>query len=190
MPSKSILDKSLTTAPEKIIAQTKEWLEKAVIGLNLCPFAKAVHVKNQIRYVVTETTSPEQLISTLKTELQSLMAADPKVVDTTLIIHPKCLTDFYEYNEFLAQADTAVAEMKFHGILQIASFHPNYHFAGCEPDAIENYTNRSPYPMLHILREASVTWAVESMPEAVLIPTKNVETMKKLGHEGWKKLGI
>ncbi len=175
---------------QKVIDKTVSWLEKVVIGLNLCPFAKPVHVKNQIRYAVTNTKSSDELLKIFKTELKNLNEINPNITDTTLIIHPECLKDFFDYNEFLQVAEDAIAQLGLEGILQIASFHPQYQFAGSEPDAIDNYTNRSPYPMLHILREASVSRAVELHPEAVMIPAKNVETMNALGHEGFKKIKI
>jgi hypothetical protein len=175
---------------ETIIAATQVWLEKAVIGLNLCPFAKAVHVKKQIRYVVSAATTPEALLEELMAELRTLQDADPEQIDTTLLIHPYVLTDFLDFNDFLDTVDLAVAEPEFNDEFQVASLHPQYQFAGTQSDDIENYTNRSPYPMLHLLREDSVDRAVDAFPDADKIVDVNVETMKKLGHEGWKKLGL
>ncbi len=175
---------------ETIIAATQVWLEKAVIGLNLCPFAKAVHVKKQIRYVVSAATTPEALLEELMAELRTLQDADPEQIDTTLLIHPYVLTDFLDFNDFLDTVDLAVTEPEFNDEFQVASLHPQYQFAGTQSDDIENYTNRSPYPMLHLLREDSVDRAVDAFPDADKIVDVNVETMKKLGHEGWKKLGL
>lgn len=175
---------------EEVLAATREWLEKAVIGLNLCPFAKAVYVKDQIRYAVSRAESPEALLSDLTDELQALVAADPRETDTTLLIHPRALEDFLEYNEFLEVADAAVAGLGLEGVLQIASFHPRYRFAGSEEDDVANYTNRSPYPMLHLLREASVDRAVTAFPEAAEIYEKNIATLRRLGREGWRRLGL
>ena len=175
---------------EAIIASTQRWLEKAVIGLNLCPFAKAVHVKKQIRYVVSAATTPEALLEDLMNELRTLQDADPEKIDTTLLIHPYVLTDFLDFNDFLDTVDLAVAEPEFNDEFQVASLHPQYQFAGTASDDIENYTNRSPYPTLHLLREASVDRAVDAFPDADRIVDNNVETMKKLGCEGWKKLGL
>jgi len=175
---------------EAVTAATEQWLEKAVIGLNLCPFAKAVHVKKQVRYVVSEATSPEELLEDLIKELEFLAAEDAEVVDTTLLIHPLVLQDFEDYNEFLDVADAALEELKLDGELQVASFHPEYQFADTDKNDISNYTNRSPYPTLHLLREASIDRAVEAFPEAADIFEKNIETMEKLGHEGWDKLGL
>ncbi len=173
-----------------IIAATQFWLEKAVIGLNLCPFAKAVHVKKQIRYVVSPATTPEALLEDLLSELRTLQDANPDKIDTTLLIHPYVLSDFLDFNDFLDTVDIAVAEPEFNNEFQVASLHPQYQFAGTAPDDIENYTNRSPYPTLHLLREASVGRAVEAFPDADQIVDNNVETMKKLGHAGWKRLGL
>jgi len=173
---------------DAVIAATQAWLEKAVIGLNLCPFAKAVHVKQQIRYVVSEATTPEELLEQLMDELQYLADADPDKVDTTLIIHPQVLADFEDYNEFLDVADAALEDMDLVGELQVASFHPHYQFADTDKNDIDNYTNRSPYPTLHLLREDSVERAVEAFPEAADIFEKNIETLRQLGHDGWDKL--
>ncbi len=178
------------TDETEIIAATQRWLEKAVIGLNLCPFAKAVHVKMQIRYAVSAAATPEQLLEDLMNELRSLQDADPDKIDTTLLIHPHVLTDFLDFNDFLDTVDIAVAEPEFNEEFQVASLHPQYQFAGTAPDDIENYTNRSPYPTLHLLREASVDGAVSAFPDADRIVDKNIETMQKLGREGWKRLGL
>lgn len=175
---------------DAVVAATRKWLEKAVIGLNLCPFAKAVHIKNQIRYVVSDAVTPEALLETLMDEMQFLSDADPEKVDTTLIIHPQVLNDFEDYNEFLDVADAALEDMRLDGELQVASFHPDYQFADTDKNDIENYTNRSPYPTLHLLREESVDRAVAAFPEAEDIFEKNIETMEKLGHDGWDQLGL
>jgi uncharacterized protein len=172
------------------ILDTKIWLERAVIGLNLCPFAKAVHVKGQIRYVVSEANTVEALVENLLLELNHLADANAEEIDTTLIIHPHVLNDFLDYNDFLEVADGAVEELGLTGEIQVASFHPQYQFADTEPDDITNYTNRSPYPTLHLLREASVERAVEAFPEAAEIFEKNVATLEKLGHSGWQALGL
>jgi len=177
-----------TASAEEIIAATKDWLEKAVIGLNLCPFAKAVYINDQIRYVVSDASAPEALLADLLGELRTLAAADPAKIDTTLLIHPDALTDFLDYNDFLEIAEAAVADLGLEGVLQVASFHPQYQFAGTAPDDIENYTNRSPYPILHLLREESVERAVEAFPDAAEIYEKNIATLRLLGHEGWKRL--
>lgn len=173
---------------EQAIAATQRWLERAVIGLNLCPFAKAVAVKRQIRWVVSSAQSEAGLTRVLSAELNFLAAADPREVDTTLIIHPLVLQDFRDYNDYLAIAESMVAQLELEGVLQVASFHPGYQFAGSGPEDIENYTNRSPYPTLHLLREESVTRAVEAFPDAAGIYETNMDTLRRLGHAGWKRL--
>ncbi len=181
---------SVTETADLIIAATRLWLEHAVIGLNLCPFAKAVHAKGQVRYVVSAATTPEALVADLMDELRFLASADADKTDTTLLIHPQVLNDFLDYNDFLEVADAVIEELELSGEIQVASFHPQYQFAGTEADDITNYSNRSPYPTLHLLREASVERAVAAFPEAADIFEKNIETLEKLGHAGWEKLGL
>ena len=175
---------------DAVIAATKTWLERAVIGLNLCPFAKAVHVKNQVRYVVSQATTQEELLTDFLNELEFLAEVPSEKTDTTLLIHPGVLTDFLDYNDFLDVTDEALNDMDLEGELQVAGFHPQYQFAETQPDDIENFTNRSPYPMLHLLRESSVAMAVSAFPEADKIFDKNIETLRKLGHQGWDQLGL
>ncbi|HEY8101816.1 MAG TPA: DUF1415 domain-containing protein [Burkholderiaceae bacterium] len=175
---------------QKILSATKAWLEKAVIGLNLCPFAKAVHVKDQIRYAISEAKTSEALLCELIDELKFLDESDPLEVETTLLIHPHVLTDFLDYNDFLDVADAALDDLNLVGIIQIASFHPQYQFAGTSIDDIDNFTNRSPYPILHLLREASIERAVEAFPDASQIFDKNIETLRRIGHKGWDSLNI
>ena len=181
---------NLNADDDAIVAATRKWLERAVISLNLCPFAKSVHVKEQVRYVVSNATTPEQLLETLMDELQRLSDTSPEQVDTTLLIHPFVLNDFEDYNEFLDVADVAVEDMQLDGELQVASFHPDYQFADSDANDISNYTNRAPYPILHLLREDSIARAVDAFPEAEEIFEKNIATMEKLGHEGWDKLDV
>lgn len=171
-----------------VIEATRRWLERAVIGLNLCPFAKSVHVKGQIHYVVSQATDTAALRQELLRELKALQQADPEVRDTTLLIVTGCLRDFLDFNDFLGEADAVLDELGLHGVLQIASFHPQFQFAGTEPDDITNYTNRAPYPILHLLREASIDRAVEAFPEAETIYEKNMQTLERLGHAGWAAL--
>jgi hypothetical protein len=166
-----------------VIAATKAWIEKDVIGLNLCPFAKAVHIAGQIRYVVSKASTAWTLLSDLAAELIALHEGDPAVVDTTLLIHPRVMADFFEYNDFLADADAALQRLGLVGTIQIAGFHPQYQFAETEPDDPTNRTNRSPYPTLHLLREASVERALETYPDADQIPARNIETMRRLADE-------
>jgi len=170
------------------IAASQRWLERAVIGLNLCPFAKAVQARGQVRWVLSEDTTPEALLQTLGAELLFLRDAPADVADTTLIVHPRVLEDFLDYNDFLETADALVESLGLDGVLQVASFHPDYQFAGSAPDDVENFTNRSPYPTLHLLREDSVSRAVEAFPDPEVIVERNVETLRRLGVDGWRKL--
>ena len=179
-----------TIRHESVIAATLVWLDVAVIGLNLCPFAKAVRHHHQIRVCVSDAITPAQLRDNLSHELLFLSNCDPAVTDTTLLITPGILHDFLDYNDFLYQADRALIELGLEGTLQIASFHPRYQFAGSGPDDIENFTNRSPYPMLHILRESSVERAVAAVPDADTIVERNLATLRQLGHDGWCALGL
>jgi uncharacterized protein len=167
---------------------TRLWLERAVIGLNLCPFARAAHSKQQIRYVVTGASNSDELLDELEQELEFLSHSDPSKFGTTLLIHPNALPDFLQYNDFLAVADALLKELVLDGELQVASFHPQYQFADSGPDDIENYSNRSPYATLHILREDSVTQAVAAFPNAEDIYVANINTLRALGHDGWQAL--
>ena len=170
------------------IAATRHWLEQAVIGLNLCPFARAVHVKRQIRWVESAARDEQELREDLVRELQYLAAADAATVDTTLLIHPYVLNDFLDYNDFLDVADAAVEALGLTGVLQVASFHPGYRFEGTAPDDVANFSNRSPHPMLHLLREDSISRAVAAFPEAATIYERNVQTLRRLGALGWEQL--
>ncbi len=189
-------DKAPNTDPEETItaatyvAATKKWLERTVIGLGLCPFAASVHLRDQIRYRVSTQESTTGLLADLSYELQLLRDADPQRCETSLLIHPHVLSDFSDYNEFLNDADAVVLALGLTGELQIASFHPAYRFAGCAPDDIENYSNRSPYPMLHLLREASLTRAVATFPGINAIGDNNITTLRRLGKAGWERLGL
>ena len=176
--------------PSAAQRDTIAWLERAVIGLNLCPFAKAVHVKGQIRYAVFVGTDPEALLEMLSAELKHLQAADPASLDTTLLIAPNCLPNFLDFNDFLALADRVVRQLGLEGEIQIASLHPQYQFADAAPDAISNYTNRSPYPTLHLLREASIDRAVAAFPNPEAIFETNIHRMETLGLNGWNALGL
>lgn len=175
---------------DEIITATRTWLERAVIGLNLCPFAKAVHVTQRIRYCVSSAQSTAALLADLTVELRALQAADSQECETTLLIHPYVLTEFIEYNHFLRAAEATVAKLGLDAEFQIASFHPRYQFAEAGPEDIENYTNRSPYPTLHLLREASIARAVAAFPDAAAIYGKNIETLRRLGHTGWQRLWL
>lgn len=166
------------------------WLERAVIGLNLCPFAKSVHVKGQIHWVVSPARNVQDVRDALMRELQDLHMSDPAQRDTTLLVLPLCLGDFLDFNDFLTQADVLLKDLGLQGELQIASFHPQFQFAGTDADDITNFTNRAPYPTLHLLREASIDRAVEAFPEAETIYEKNMQVLEHLGHEGWNALGL
>ena len=176
--------------PETVIADTVRWLERAVIGLNLCPFAKGVHTKGQIHYVVSEATDARGLLEDLQRELEALAEISPAKRDTTLLMAPQCLEDFLDFNDFLELVDELVEAMDLGGILQVASFHPRFQFAGTDEDDITNATNRAPYPTLHLIREDSIDRAVAAFPEAESIYEANMATLEKLGHAGWAALQV
>jgi len=176
------------TLPE--IADTVRWLERAVIGLNLCPFAKAPHVKGQVHYVVSQAKGLEGLRDELIEQLQALAEVTAEERETVLLIVPQMLRDFLEFNDFLDEADAVLQEHDWDGVFQVASFHPEFQFADTEPDDLGNFTNRSPYPTLHLLREDSIDRAVEAFPEAEMIYETNIVTLKKLGLAGWKALDV
>mgnify|MGYP006354548753 FL=1 len=166
------------------------WLERAVIGLNLCPFAKGVHAKGQIHYVVSAATDAEALAQDLRRELADLAAAPAEVRDTTLLMAPDCLQDFLEFNDFLGVAEDVLEELDLDGTLQIASFHPQFQFAGTDAGDVTNCTNRAPYPTLHLLREDSIDRAVQAYPEAEAIYERNMEVLEQLGMPGWQALDV
>ncbi|MDT3708032.1 MAG: DUF1415 domain-containing protein [Thiobacillus sp.] len=171
-----------------VIATTREWIEKAVIGLNLCPFAEPVYVKDQVRFVVSRAPHLDGFLEDLDRELDFLAAADPDAIDTTLMIHPSLLPDFLDFNDFLQLAEAAVGEHGLEGVIQIAGFHPAFQFADTPPDDIGNYTSRAPYPTLQLLREASIERAVAAFPEADAIYERNIRTLVALGRAGWDAL--
>jgi uncharacterized protein len=173
---------------QQVVAVTQRWLEKVVLGLRLCPFAAVPFARGQIRYRVSSVTTTQELAEDLARELTHLHSADPELCETSLLIHPYVLTDFLDYNQFLDEADAAIAALGFRAELQIASFHPDYQFAGSAPSDVQNCSNRSPYPMLHLLREASVARAVQLCPEINEIGKRNMATLVELGYEGWLAL--
>jgi hypothetical protein len=173
---------------DEIIASTRRWLERAVIGLNLCPFAESVYRGGRVRFRVSEQRTASALLTDLRAELTELQAADPAHCETTLLIHPWVLADFIEYNDFLEVCEATIAELDLEGELQVASFHPQYQFAGTQSADIDNYTNRSPYPMLHLLREASIEHAIAAVPDTDEIYRRNIRTLRTLGHAGWLRL--
>lgn len=164
-----------------VIEATRRWIVSIVIGLNLCPFARRVLEGDKIRYVVSDATEATTLLDDLRREAEFLAATPIATIETTLLIHPHVLNDFLTYNDFLDDAERSLKRQGLDGILQIASFHPDYQFADTTPDAIENYTNRSPYPMLHLLREESITAVVDNPDVPSDIPERNIDTLRKLG---------
>lgn len=191
MPS---LPSSGATAPapaaDLVVQDMVRWLERAVIGLNLCPFAKGVHTKGQIHYVVSAATGLAGLLHELRRELADLAATPAPTRDTTLLIAPGCLPDFLDFNDFLDAADALLEDMGLAGVLQIASFHPRFQFAGAAVDDVTNCTNRAPYPTLHLLREESIDRAVEAFPEAETIYERNMQVLQELGMAGWLALEV
>jgi uncharacterized protein len=172
------------------VRDTRCWLERAVIGLNLCPFAKAVHAKGQAHYAVSAAKNPAAVLHDVGVELDELLARDPADRETTLLIVPHCLEDFLQFNDFMAQAERLVRKRGLEGVIQLASFHPRFQFQGTEPDDITNCTNRSPYPTVHLLREESIDRAVQAFPDAEAIYETNMETMRQLGAHGWNALRV
>ncbi len=185
-----VLTPATAAIDEACLASTRCWLERAVIGLNLCPFAHAVYRKKQIRFAVTAAASADALLAELANELQRLARLDAEQLETTLLIHPLVMADFIDYHFFLAEANAALSNLGFAGVFQIASLHPDYEFAGSATDDIENCTNRSPHPTLHLLRETSIDRAVAAFPQAAAIFDRNIATMRKLGHHGWRELWL
>ena len=177
-------------SPDAVVRDTRKWLERAVIGLNLCPFAKAVHVKNRVHYAVSDAAEPSQLLAELAREVDAMLGVDAVARETTLLIVPGCLGDFLDFNDFLAQAHTLIRKRGLEGVIQLASFHPDYQFAGTEAGDVTNFTNRSPYPTLHLLREASIERAVQAFPQPEAIYETNMETLRRVGAEGWAALDV
>lgn len=175
---------------EQVIGDVRRWLERAVIGLNLCPFAKAVVVKDQVRIQVSDAVDARGALEDLRAELAVIAASDPEVHDTTLLVVPHALADFLEFNDVTARGENLVRKAGLEGEIQLASFHPRFQFEGTEEDDITNFTNRSPFPILHLLREASIDRAVEAFPDASEIYEKNMNAMIELGPEGWARLGV
>ncbi len=173
---------------ERVLAETRAWVVRAVLGLDLCPFAKGPHAKDRIRYVVSDASTTAALAEALAAELDRLVRTDEREVETTLLIHPHVLVDFGAFNDFLDDADAVIDGLGLDGIVQIASFHPDYRFAGTAPDDIGNATNRSPYPVLQLLRESSIERAVEAVPDPETIYAKNIATLEWLGKTAWAEL--
>lgn len=173
-----------------VIDDTQQWLMQAVVGLNLCPFAKAVVTKHLVRYRVCLSPDPGVVLAMLREELQHLASVDEAVLDTTLLMAPFLLPDFFQFNAFLSDCDHVLVDLDLEGVLQIADFHPNYTFAGEDPNGMSHFTNRAPYPTLHLLRESSIDKAVAAYPDASLIYARNMALLEKMGREGWATLGI
>ena len=171
-----------------VVSRTRRWLTHAVVGLNLCPFAKAVMAKGQVHYAVTPATGWNDLLAALEQEVNGLMACVPEVRDTSLLIAPQALPDFFEFNGFIGEAERLLARRELDGVLQLAYFHPQFEFAGADPDDIAHFTNRSPYPTLHLLRADSITRAVQAFPDASAIYEANIATLRRMGPEGWARL--
>ena len=180
------------TTPDSatVTEHTRQWLEKAVIGLNLCPFAKAPHVKNLVRISVSQARHLDGFLEDLDRELQLLGDTPADELETTLLVHPALFPDFDTFNQMLDIADAAVVDNGLEGIVQIAPFHPDFQFEGTDSDDIGNYTNRSPYPTLHLIREDSIAKAAQAFPDASAIFERNIALLEKMGHEGWDKLDI
>lgn len=178
-------------AADRVLADMHRWLERAVIGLNLCPFAKAVHVRGQIHWVVSTAADTVALEDELLRELEALAAADPAVRDTTLLVVSQgLLDDFFLFHHFVRDAERLLQRHGWEGVLQLASFHPDFQFADAPPDALSHCTNRAPYPTLHLLREASIDRAVQAFPDAEAIYGNNIRTLERLGAAGWQALGV
>lgn len=172
----------------RYITDTRQWIEQAVVGLNLCPFARAPYLDGRVCFRVSRARDTDGLLDDLCGELQSLHAADPEDCETSLLIAPFVLADFLDFNDFLDSADAAIDVLKLDGVIQVASFHPQYSFADSSPQDIENCTNRSPWPTLHLLRESSIEHAVDSVADPEAIYRRNVDTLRKLGWDGWARL--
>lgn len=175
-------------APDAVERGVRRWLERAVIGLNLCPFARAVYAKGQVRIVVSDASTPRALLAQLGEEMALLRDTPAEGIDTTLLVHPLVLAEFLDFNDFLDEADALLEAMELDGVLQVASFHPDYQFADSGPDDVENLTNRAPWPILHLLREDSVARAVEAFPDPDAIVQRNIERVRALGFDGWQRL--
>lgn len=180
----------MNNASEVVVRDMRRWLERAVIGLNLCPFAKAPHVKGQVHVTVSRAHGAQALLDELGAELDALVATDASVRETTLLVVPQGLDDFLAFNDFLARAERLVRKRRLDGVIQLASFHPDYQFEGTEADDVTNYTNRAPYPTIHLLREDSISRAVEAIPDPAAIYEANMKTLRELGREGWAALQV
>ena len=163
---------------------TREWVQSVVVGWTLCPFAARVLAEGRVRFALSGAREPESLLVDLDRELARLLGTPVAELDTTILVHPAVLGDFTAYNDFLGLAEDLLRERGCDGVVQLASFHPDYRFADIPPDDPANWTNRSPYPMLHLLREQSVTDALSAYRgDPASIPAANVERMRREGAE-------
>jgi uncharacterized protein len=172
-----------TDTAESVALQTREWLQRLVIGLNLCPFAQKPLAAGLVAIVVSDAATEEALLRDLDTQLNRLDTTPASELETTLLVAPAMLDNFLDYNDFIGRAEDHLSDTDFAGHYQIASFHPHYQFAGTRPDDAENHTNRAPYPTLHLLREASLEQALATFPHPEQIPERNIATMNRLGSE-------
>jgi hypothetical protein len=172
------------------VRDTRNWLERAVIGLNLCPFAKAVHARDQVHYAVSQASRPAEVLEALAVELAALTELDPLVRETTLLIVPGCLHEFLEFNDLVGRADRLLRKRGLDGVIQLASFHPAWEFADSDPQDVANFSNRSPYPTIQLLREESVERGVGAIARPQAIYESNIATLRRLGREGWDALGV
>lgn len=186
------MNKELTPLPDlaQVETEMRRWLERAVIGLNLCPFARAPYLQGRVRLRVTAARSEASLLDDLLDELERLRDAEPEDCETTLLVHPGVLTDFLDFNDFLDVAEGAVEDLELEGVIQVASFHPQYAFADSAPDDPANLTNRAPYPCLHLLREASIERVIEALDDPDAIYERNIENLRRLGWTGWQQLWV
>ena len=183
---KGLFRSGVSVGHDKFIGPVRHWVETVVVGLNLCPFAKRELVNDRVRFSVSEAETEEQLLADLQAELELLN--NDEAVETTLLIHPGVLQDFFDYNQFLNYVDSLLTQMELEGVYQVASFHPDYQFSGTRPDDVENYTNRSPYPMLHLIREDSLERAIAGYPHPERIPERNIELLESLGRDKMQAL--
>ncbi len=176
-----------TERDQQIITETRQWVQDIVIRHNLCPFAHKPFRNDVIRYRLSHASSEDELVDDLIDELLLLRDADISKVETTILITPYCLNDFSHYNQFLDVADMLITQFGLEGTIQVASFHPDYQFADLDYDDVRNYTNRSLYPMFHLILEASIEQARNSHPDVESIPATNMALLQQIGLEEIKQ---
>jgi uncharacterized protein len=180
----------ISTTDEKIIAACRHWLEQAVIGLNLCPFARKPYNLNRLRFTLSHARHLDAYLELLEQEILLLLQTPAIEIETTLIIEPQLFTDFDVFLDAATLAEQVLQDVNADGTIQIAPFHPDFQFADEPHNDISNYTNRSPYPILHLIRESSIDQAVAAFPDAATIYERNKALLRRMGAEGWAKLGI